>query len=105
MTSTLADTVLAGFVLVAVMVAVMVTLLVFLPKKANVAVVIPAGTVTPLTENCATLGLSLERLTTRPLDGAGLLIVTVPAEGESPLVIVAGFRMRLLSTGASSGLL
>ena len=64
----------------------------------NVAVVVPATTVT-LAGTVATEVKLLERVITAPPVGAGPFKVTVPVEGVPPLTLL-GFRLRVLSTGA-----
>ena len=63
----------------------------------NVAVVVPATTVT-LAGTVATEVKLLERVITAPPVGAGPFKVTVPVEGVPPLTLL-GFRVRALSTG------
>ena len=64
----------------------------------KVALVLPAATFT-LTGTVAIEVELLERLTTVPAAGAGPESVTVPVEGEPPLIVV-GLSVRKLSVGA-----
>jgi len=61
-----------------------------LVATANVAVVLPAGTVTP-PGTAATAVLALDSVTTAPLAGAAALRVTVPVDALPPLTLV-GWR-------------
>ena len=87
--------------LITPLVAEMVTDLVVVTVRVvtvNVAVVVPATTVT-LAGTVATEVKLLERVITAPPVGAGPFKVTVPVEGVPPLTLL-GFRLRVLSTGA-----
>ncbi|HZD32492.1 MAG TPA: hypothetical protein VE779_12625 [Candidatus Angelobacter sp.] len=64
----------------------------------NVAVVLPADTVTLPGTVAAEVKL-LESVTTAPPEGAGPDSVTVPVEGAGPVTVV-GFRVSEFSVGA-----
>jgi hypothetical protein len=64
----------------------------------NVAVLLPADTVT-LAATCAALLLLLARVTTAPPAGAGPLSVTVAVE-ELPPVTLVGFKVSADGVGA-----
>ena len=67
----------------------------------NVAVVLPADTVTePLTGTLAAAALSLDNVTIEPPAGAGPVSVTVPVELLSPPVTLVGFKLIEDRTGA-----
>ncbi len=67
----------------------------------KVALVAPAGTVTPLAGTLAD-GSLLERETTPPPLGAGPFRVTVPVGEEVAPVTLAGLRLREEGTGGTT---
>ena len=67
----------------------------------NIAVVVPAGTVT-LAGTVATAVLLLARVRTAPPLGAGPLSVTLPEEADPPLTLV-GFSVSEESVAALGG--
>src|SRR5260370_35850811 len=68
----------------------------------KVALVAPAGTVTPLAGTLAA-ALLLDRETRAPPLGAGPFRVTVPVGEEVPPVTLAGLRLSEDRTGGTSG--
>jgi hypothetical protein len=67
----------------------------------KVALVAPAGTVTPLAGTLAA-ALLLDRETRAPPLGAGPFRVTVPVGEEVPPVTLAGLRVREEGTGGTT---
>ncbi len=73
----------------------------FLLVTVKVAVVLPGATVTLLGTVAADV-LLLDSEIDRPLDGAALLIVTVPVELAEPPFTLVGLSDRPVSVGAST---
>ena len=69
----------------------------------KVALMAPAGTVTPLDGTLAAAILLLESVTWAPPAGAGPLSVTVPVEDCTPPVTLVGFSVSVESVGRACG--
>src|SRR5438132_13101006 len=63
---------------------------------ANVALWLPAGTVT-LAGTCAAWGWLVRRFTTKPPAGAGRSILTVPVDGWPPMTVAGLMKSRVVA--------